>query len=133
MNRKRLVKSLLCAAAAPCGVAMTATGVSAQYVPVYGGPTYDQTTQTGYSGAGAVYVGNGVAVGSAQKYSGGTNLGERAVRWDASGSAVTELGNLGTGSTGYTESGANAVNTAGAAVGFARKYSGGTNLGERAV
>ena len=64
----------------------------------------------------------------------GTYLGTAAVRWDASGTAATELGNLGTDTSGYTERQAYAINTAGTAVGYANKYSpDGTFLGHRAV
>ena len=55
------------------------------------------------------------------------------MRWDASGTAATELGNLGTDSSGYTSAEAYAVNDAGTAVGYARKYDGGTDKGQRAV
>jgi hypothetical protein len=136
MNRKRFVKSSRCAAAAICGVAMFATGVSAAFVTVWGGPAYDQTTQTGYqntnlpSGPGCS-AGNGVAVGSAEKFTGGTFRGSRAVRWDVSG--VSEMGNLGTDGSGFTYSGAFAVNSAGAAAGNAYKYNGGMSFGLRAV
>ena len=51
---------------------------------------------------------------------GGRGRGYRAVRWDASGTAATELGNLGTDPTGYTSSEAVAINTAGTTVGQAR-------------
>src|SRR5262245_1753166 len=62
----------------------------AQYLTVFGGPTYDATLQTGYSFQGVQFApgspaGNGIAVGFANKYSGGVYLGERAIRWDASG------------------------------------------------
>src|SRR5262245_31446836 len=107
MNRKRFLKSLVRAAAAICGVAMTATGVSAAFVTVWGGPTYDQTTQTGYQhpyvtddcGSPAA---DGTAVCYVDKLVGGTFLGDRAVRWDATGSAAIEMGNLGTNNTGFT-------------------------------
>jgi hypothetical protein len=106
-------------------------------VVVHGGPAYDQTTGTGYQSPSLPVpgstAGNGVAVGLATKYTTGTNLGLRAVRWDASGSPATELGNLGTNSSGVTGSAAYAINTAGTAVGFAEKYTGGTSLGSRAV
>src|SRR4029078_11486089 len=72
----------------------------------------------------------GTAVGYAYKYSGNTLLGTRGVRWDASGTAATELGNLGTSSGGGTESYALDINTAGVAVGSTQKYSlDGTDLG----
>ena len=57
---------------------------------------------------------------------GGTYLGDRAVRWNASGTAATELGHIGTDSSGDTVVEAQAVNTAGTAVGYAVKYNGGT-------
>jgi hypothetical protein len=57
------------------------------------------------------------------------NLGFRAVRWDGSGTAVTELGHLGVhdgrngvDAVGYTGVGAFAINDAGVAVGSAQKY-----------
>src|SRR5512132_663648 len=80
--------------------------VSAAYVTVYGGPTYDAATQTGYQSPGLPVspgrtAGNGAAVGYAQKYIGGTDLGPRALRWDASGNAATELSGLGTSSSGF--------------------------------
>jgi hypothetical protein len=117
----------------------TASSVCAAFLVVYGGPAYDQTAQTGYQ---SPYVplnsgptaGSGIAVGQATKYTSGTLLGSRAVRWDASSVPATELGNLGTTTIGTTNSTAWAVNTAGTAVGYARKYTGaGTDLGQRAV
>ncbi len=60
-------------------------------------------------------------------------LGNCAVRWDAATTAATELGNLGTSSSGSTFSYAVAINSAGAAVGYADKYTGGTLVGRRAV
>jgi hypothetical protein len=79
--------------------------------------------------------GSGTAVGRADKYDGlGMNLGQRAVRWDATGIAATELGNLGTAPDGSTVSEAYAISAAGTAVGYARKYdASGANKGERAV
>jgi hypothetical protein len=76
----------------------------------------------------------GLAVGNSDKYDGGVNMGRRAVRWDASGAAATELGNLGTDASGVTYAVAVAVNAAGMAVGRSNKYDGGGNLkGTRAV
>ena len=64
----------------------------------------------------------------------GRDLGHRAVRWDASGTAATELGNLGTDANGVTQSVAVAINDAGTAVGYADKYDdSGVCLGDRAV
>ena len=78
----------------------------------------------------------GTAVGHAYKFdeSGFVDLGTRAVRWDASGTAATELGNLGTDPTGDTDSEAYDINAAGTAVGQAIKYDDfGSDLGNRAV
>ncbi len=111
---------------------------SASGIPIHGGPTYNAATQTGYSsptlpGVLGSTAGNGTAVGYAQKYTGGINNGNRALRWDASGNPATEMGNLGTDSGGYTDTEAFAVNNAGTSVGTAQKYTGGTDLGKRAV
>ena len=75
----------------------------------------------------------GTAAGIADKYESGSFKGARAVRWDASGAAATELGNLGTSGAGYTTSLAYAVNDAGTAVGYADKYVSGSFKGLRAV
>jgi len=76
----------------------------------------------------------GTAVGSAEKYDAGVSKGYRAVRWDASGTAATELGNLGTDTNDVTQSSAVAINDAGTAVGFANMYDSlGKSLGFRAV
>ncbi len=75
----------------------------------------------------------GTAVGWSDKYVDGTYLGSRAVRWDPSGVAATELGNLGTGNSGSTMAFAYSINDAGTIVGRATKYQEGTYLGYRAV
>jgi hypothetical protein len=75
----------------------------------------------------------GTAVGYSSKYIGGTYAGQYAVRWDASGTAETELGNLGADPSGIASSSANAVNIAGTAVGYSEKYASGIDLGPRAV
>ena len=124
-----------------------------------GGAWYDGSSEYGFRGArwdttgAAVVLGHlgtdgdggtnscaygvnytGLAVGSADKYDSGSDfLGWRAVRWNASGTTATELGNLGTDSDGYTESEANAVNYAGMIVGYATKYVNGNSKGNRAV
>ena len=133
--------NIRCTPAAIAAAALTvaaALAPTANAAPIYGGPTYDSSTSTGFQNpalpvAPGSTAGNGTAVGYADKYTGGTSLGARAVRWDASGTAATELGNLGTNSGGSTTSIAYAVNTAGTAVGYAEKYSGSTYLGTRAV
>jgi Protein of unknown function (DUF3466) len=77
----------------------------------------------------------GTVVGAAERHDGsGEFIGVRAVRWDASGTAATELGNLGTDSDGVTWSGASAINDSGIVVGDSDKYAGsGDWLGNRAV
>lgn len=77
----------------------------------------------------------GTAIGSATKYdAAGHEMGSRAVRWDAGGTAATELGHLGTDPTGFTELRPNAINAAGTVVGGANKYDNlGNQRGTRAV
>ena len=77
----------------------------------------------------------GIAVGYANKYDGsGANLGSRAVRWNAGGTAATELRNLGTDLSGSTAASASAINSAGTAIGSALKFdASGTGFSERAV
>lgn len=70
---------------------------------------------------GSAMNGAGVAVGNAQKYSGSSSLGTRAVRWEPATSVALELGHLGTDGYGYTESEARGINAAGDVVGFAVK------------
>ena len=52
----------------------------------------------------------------------GVSKGTRAVRWDASGTAATELRNLGTDASGVTQSQAFAINDAGRIAGSAAKH-----------
>lgn len=76
----------------------------------------------------------GTAVGSATRYQSGLSKGQRAVRWNASGTAAEELGHFGTNQNGSTTSGAYAINAYGVAVGYAAKYaSSGDGRGYRAV
>ena len=93
------------------------------------------TDPIGYSVENKAYAVNssGVAVGFSEKYVSGVDVGQRAVRWAASGTAVTELGNLGTSSGGVTYARAYAVNSSGTAVGSAEKFVSGQNRGQRAV
>jgi hypothetical protein len=61
----------------------------------------------------------GTAVGGAVKYNAaGEYLGTRAVRWDSSSTAATELGNLGADGSGVAYGIAYAINDSGAAVGW---------------
>jgi len=127
-RRGLAVGVLVAALAAP------ATQAPGGYITVYGGATYDSSSQTGYTGGSDSGVNDaGTAVGYATKYDAGVSKGTRAVRWDASGTAAAELGNLGTDATGYTRAYANAVNDAGTAVGYAEKYDAGSSIGNRAV
>ena len=75
----------------------------------------------------------GTAVGLVNKYVGGTAVGSRAVRWSASGTGATELGNLGTSANGTTSSTAYAINGGNYAVGYCSKYDGANLVGDRAV
>jgi hypothetical protein len=91
------------------------------------------TSASGTTSAGAYAINDaGTTVGFAAKYVSGADMGYRAVRWDISGTAATELGNLGT-DAGKTNAYAYAVNDAGTAAGYARKYVAGADLGDRAV
>jgi uncharacterized membrane protein len=123
----------------------TAVGYAGKF---YGGLLARRAVRWEASGSAAIEL---RPLGSGQTYSeavaintAGTAVGyeafsagypPRAVRWDASGTAATELGNLGIDSgDGLPRSGASAINDAGAAVGFAVKYTaGGTLIGSRAV
>src|SRR5262245_7735717 len=70
-----------------CTVWSFPSSARAQFATVYGGPTFDTTTQVGYAGASvpAFGVGNGTAVGGASKLDGITTFGHRAFRLDTSG------------------------------------------------
>jgi probable HAF family extracellular repeat protein len=106
---------------------------AAAYRTVIGGPEYNAATGNGFrnpsTGGGVNAV--GTAIGSANKFTGGVDLGSRAVRWNEAG--VVELGNLGVDPSGTTASQASAINSAGLSVGYASLYSGGAYLGDRAV
>ena len=71
-------------------------------------------------------------MGDATSWQGNLNKGQRAVRWNAAGTA-TELGNLGTNASSVTSSSAIDINSLGATVGYATKYIGGVSQGDRAV
>jgi hypothetical protein len=76
---------------------------------------------------------SGLAVGSMEKYASSTDKGRRAVRWNASGTAATELASLDVASSGFTSCAAYAVNSVGTAVGYSQKYVNGVSKGYRAV
>jgi len=124
-------------------------GSSSKYAGTYGGTVavrwdagVTAATELGHLGldedgqayASSVAVNDaGTAVGHAIKYVARVNHGIRAVRWDAGSTAATELGHLGTNARGETAAFTVAVDAAGTAVGFSRKYSAGVFLGDRAV
>lgn len=75
----------------------------------------------------------GTMAGYSTKYVGGSDLGERAVRWESGSLDAIELGHLGANSAGVTHASALAINDAGQSVGFAERYSGDSLRGTRAV
>lgn len=76
----------------------------------------------------------GTTAGDVNKYlPDGTEVGRRAVRWDAGGTAVTELGHIGAGTDGQTNTSVNAINENGDIAGWGMKRDGDTFLGSRAV
>jgi hypothetical protein len=93
------------------------------------------TDVSGWTGCAAWAINSaGTAVGEGEKIvAGGLYQGVRAVRWDASGTAATELGNLGTDVYGYTRCYAWAINSAGTAVGSAEWFYAGLIEGTHAV
>ena len=93
-------------------------------------------TDNGYTVSVANAINDaGMAVGITYKHDiSGSYKGPRAVRWEASGTAATELENLGTSPSGFTSSFAHAINSVGTSVGTAHKYdSSGNFLGDPAV
>lgn len=84
----KMTSAVLAALLACVGVARAVS------LTVYGGPTYDNSTSTGYAVA-PVYDGlnedvnnAGTGVGHVTRYDAGTDKGLRAVRWNASGTTV---------------------------------------------
>ncbi|WP_425396095.1 DUF3466 family protein [Aeoliella sp.] len=75
----------------------------------------------------------GTSVGWSTKHIGSASRGTRGVRWDASTTTPTELGSLGTDSSGRTASIAYQINSRGVAVGYAQKYESENLVGDRAV
>ena len=107
------------------------------YLPIYGGPTYDSTIGNGYQNEGLNFspgstATSGMGVGQADNFVSGVNLGPRSIRWNSLGTPMV-LDNLGTNSSGFTISNAYSVNAVGTAVGFAVKFISAVNEGERAV
>jgi PEP-CTERM motif/Protein of unknown function (DUF3466) len=135
MRSNRTTRIVCAVATALAAIMLTAPSAPAAYITVYGGPTYTPGVG-GFKSGGSMQVNDaGTAVGIAFKYdSSGTQRGERAFRWDDSGAAATELGNLGVSAGDRTESATFAINNAGTAVGYAEKYDGsGGSRGSSAV
>lgn len=101
------------------------------------GPVELGTLGTNSSGNTSCYVtemsAGGVIIGYARRYVGNSNTGMRAVRWDAGSNTATQLADLGTGGSGFTNSYARGVNEAGTVVGEAVKYVSFQDRGDRAV
>lgn len=93
----------------------------------------DASGSTGFLSAAGAINNAGIAVGFSQKYVNSSARGGRAVRWDASGTAITELDNLGTDGSGFTQTIAVDINDAGFIIGTASKYVSGASRGNRAV
>ena len=107
------------------GAAVAAIGIplsaSAAYINVFGGPTWDEATQTGYKLTFVEYlpgssVGSGVAVGVGDKRENGRFAAGGAPCWDRWG-RMDELPYLGSDADGYADSSAYAINVAGTVVG----------------
>lgn len=93
------------------------------------------TRPDGFATSGVYAISpTGVVVGVSHRYAGSNDLGERPVRWNTGGVAVTELGILGTDVNGATTGVASAINAAGTTTGWVNKFSAaGSDLGLRAV
>ncbi|MCC7146480.1 MAG: DUF3466 family protein [Phycisphaeraceae bacterium] len=70
----------------------------------------------------------GTTVGYAEKREGPSDWTNVAVRWNATGTGITELGNLGTDVNGHSWSYALDINNGGIVVGYANQYDGQGNL-----
>lgn len=90
-------------------------------------------SSTGWTMSEALAINDaGSIVGWCEEYVNGADMGPRAVRWNADGSA-TELPGLGTDAGGKTEGRARAVNRHGVAAGYVLKYVDNYSMGSRAV
>jgi uncharacterized membrane protein len=90
----------------------------------------------GWAYSSATAINNaGTIIGASNKITRfDTDLGRRAVRWNAGATAPTELGNLGTRADAYAYTEAVAINDAGTIAGNAEKYDAAGNVvGSRAV
>jgi hypothetical protein len=107
--------------------------VSAQYVTVYGGPTYSFGVGGFQNGGGGNATDAGAALASAEEYVGAEDLGYRSFRLNAFGPSPVELQPLSPGPAGITDVVVGAMNAAGVSVGYSHAFSGGTDEGTRAV
>ena len=97
-------------------------------VPAATGSLLQASSANAIDGAGNV-VGYSAKLGV-----GGADLGYRAVRWDAGGTAVTELEPLSTRPDGYAYATARVINAAGTIIGVSDRYdASGVELGTRAA
>jgi uncharacterized membrane protein len=83
--------------------ALVASDAAAGHVPVFGGPSYDPATDTGYRFSvifspvpGAPFSpslvnNNGVAIGTSDKFQTGINQGRRTFKWSGSGAPFEEM------------------------------------------
>jgi hypothetical protein len=130
-----------------------ADGIGIASATYYNGGAYSGSVAERFNTSGATLLGNlgtsssgstsmaassinatGTAVGYAEKYSGSTDLGPRAVRWDPSSTTPVVLQTLGTSTTGVGRAVAYYVGPDGSAAGFSSKYnSSGGLIGDRAV
>ncbi|CAN5454719.1 hypothetical protein BH09PLA1_BH09PLA1_24460 [soil metagenome] len=76
---------------------------------------------------------HGEVAGFAKKYINGVGRGNRAIRWDAGGTAPTELETLGFRSDGYGYALADRINASGTRIGFSERIVDGVAKGSRAV
>ena len=130
-SARKLLCALLAVAAALTAMLAPARPARGDYLTVYGGPTYDATTKTGFDcyanfPSGTKEIAQdvndfGAAVGCSIKLVNGANQGLRPFRWGPDG--VTELGNLGSASDWQSQVAVvYAINNAGAAVGYSKTY-----------
>ncbi|MBN1912746.1 MAG: DUF3466 family protein, partial [Pirellulales bacterium] len=133
------MKKLTAAVVLAVALGWNVSALAGPMLEVGGSPEYDAASDTGIQAGGIeTYPGrgvnnNGMAVGKGFKYDSGDYLGERAVRWDWTGTAATELGTLGASNSGYNVSTAYAVNDAGTTAGHCLKFVAGFHKGNRAV
>jgi hypothetical protein len=100
-----------------------------------GGTAVTVLDSADFASASAYHVNDSdTTAGSAWKYT-GIKYGyvENAVRWDGDGTTMTELGNLGINTEGWTFSYTAAINNANTIAGNVNKYEAGVDKGRRAI